>query len=746
MKQASSLTATIMLALSLCLIYITTIAATTPLQQPLLLRFDQPAKPDQWASHALPLGNGRLGCMLFGNPLQERIQFNVDSLWTGDENPSGNYDSMGAYQNFGELLLTLNTPEKTDPTSFHHHLDLATAIHTTQYSIGNTRFHRETFVSAPHHAIIIRLTASTSDALSGSLTLKGAHNETTRSDSQDITFDGELPNSLRYAARTRIINQGGSLSSANGICTFEKCNSLTIILTAATSYMADQRRNWQGPNPSNTTLIQLKNAAKTNYDKLKHDHTSDVARFMGRLQLNLGSSTPEQRLQPLPQRISSYAQGAADPELEMLLFQYGRYLLQASSRPGTLPANLQGIWNNSNTPPWHSDYHSNINIQMNYWLAEPANLPECHTAFFDLILSQIPAWRHATAADPEFKKDGTATKGWAIRTSHNIHGGMGWKWDKTANAWYAQHFWEHYAFSGNKVWLRRTAFPLMHELSLFWLSQLKTLPDGRLVVPNAWSPEHGPEEDGVSYSQQIVWDLFNNTVKAARILGAETAFANKLAEARDKLAAPQIGKWGQLQEWMTDRDDPNSQHRHTSHLFAIYPGSQISLQQTPDLAKAAATSLKARGQTGDSRRSWTWPWRGALWARLGEPENCHQMVRGLLTYNMMPNLFTTHPPFQIDGNLGITAAICEMLLQSHSSEIVPLPALPAAWHTGTVTGLRARGGVEVDMTWEQGKLTTLTLRTPRNTSCKLRYHTHQATHQLYANRPLKLDSQLQAIR
>jgi len=485
----------------------------------------------------------------------------------------------------------------------------------------------------------------------------------------------------------------------------------------------DRASDWRGEDPAPRLEQWLTNAAKKEYAQLKADHIKDHQALFNRVVLDLGT-TPSNALDlPTDERIKRYNKESDDRGLETLLFQYGRYLLIGSSRQGTLPANLQGIWNNRNQPPWHSDYHSNINQQMNYWLAETANLPELAKPLFDMLVAGAPVYREHTI------KEYGETQGYVTRMSINPFGGSGWNWNIEGTAWLAQHFWEHYAFSRDKAFLEATAWPWLRDVSLFWLDHLKELPDGQLVVPNVWSHEHGPYEDGTAHAQQLMWDLFGNTLAAAQILDTDPKLQSRLKATIKKLYGPKIGSWGQLMEWMDEKPDlEKSNHRHTSHLFAVYPGHQISRGQTPKLSDAAKLSLETRGSVGDSRRSWTWPWRTALWARFGEPEKCHEMIRGLFQYNMHNNMITTHPPLQLDGSFGITAGICEMLVQSQVTDpktgaplIELLPALPKAWPEGSVKGLRARGGYTIDLIWENGKLVAAKVTASVDGTCKLQY-------------------------
>ena len=625
--------------------------------------------------------------------------------------------------------VNLAASAEAAPADYRRELDLSTGIHTTRFTLDGTKFTREALASHPAQVLAFHYTAENPGALTGRITLKSAQGAATTAAGTSLSFSGAMPNTLRYAAALRLIPAGGKARVDGDALVFEGCDELTLLLDARTDYQPDFKANWRtGTAPA----PQLDAAAKLGFAALRKAHVADISAFLARASINLGETPAELAALPTAERKQRYAAGGADPDLEELLFNYGRYLLVSSSRPGGLPANLQGLWCDSNNPPWASDYHTNINIQMNYWAAETTNLSECHLPLMDFITAQAEPCRIATR-----KAFGAKTRGWTARTSQSIFGGNGWNWNIPSSAWYATHAYEHWAFTRDRAFLAQTAYPLLKEICQMWEDRLKPLPDGTLVVPQGWSPEHGPTEDGVMHDQQLIWELFEDYLIAARELGADADYQKTIAGLQSRLAPNKIGKWGQLQEWQVDRDDPNDIHRHTSHLFAVFPGRQISMAKTPELAQAATKSLLGRSglfgankdqpftvnsTTGDSRQSWTWPWRGAMWARLGEGEKSGIMVRGLLTHNTMPNLFAIAcGTFQMDGNFGITAAMAEMLLQSHAGEIALLPALPAAWAKGgSFTGLRARGGFTVDCAWQDGKVTSFHLRAAKPATAKVR--------------------------
>ena len=701
----------------------------------LTLWYENPAKT--WAVDSLPIGNGRLGAMLFGGAPKERIQFNEASLWLGDES------NAGAYQAFGDVFVEL-THGKVN--AYRRELDLKRAVHTVTYESDGARFRREAFASFPAKVIVYRFTADKPGALTGSVTLTDTHKGQITAAGNRLTSSGSLAGytylarkdkpdapyavALKYEAQVAVLSAGGTQQVIGEQIAFEKADSVTLILSAGTDFVQDRNKGWRGVHPHGAVAASLDAAISTPYEKLLADHVKDYAALFGRVELTLGTGDAAAEALPIDRRLLNYKQVVADPKttpsfdlirntnispaniapdtgLESLLFQYGRYLLIAASRAGGLPANLQGVWNQDNNPIWRCDYHADVNVEMNYWPADVANLPECFLPFSDWLHSIVEVRREQTRK--MLKKE---TRGWAVTYVNGIFGGSSYGSLYFGGApWMMQNIWEHYAFTHDQTYLRTVAYPMMKEVSEYCLDRLQTLPDGTLVTPPNGSPESArPDgsrtmEVAVAHDMQLVWDLFNNTTQAADALGVDAEFRDTLVTKRDKLMRPLIGRWGQLQEWKSDIDDPNDHNRANAHLIAVYPGRQISVEKTPDLAKAAAVSLTARGEIGDSRREWVWAYRCALWARLDEAENAHRKLRGLLTFNTYPSLLTFHAPFQFDAQAGIVAGICEMLMQSHNGEIELLPALPKAWPAGSVKGLRARGNFTVDIEWKDGKVT-----------------------------------------
>ncbi len=730
----------------------------------------KPAR-DFWESQTLPVGNGRVGGTIFGGDHLERVNLNEVSLWTGGPNLPGNgsgykygplsgKDEFGSYQPFGNLYIEFILPEK-ESQNYTRSLDLRNGIAHVDFTNGGVKHSRECFVSAPDQVLVYTAEADTPGSLSARIGLLPCHTATLTAQNDAIIMSGTLNNGQQFEGRLLVRINGGSIrkvgkggklnvtyakqtanrpdsmqpnmdAAGSPYLEVKDATSIEILVSLATDYAMDYTKDWKGTAPKARNASIMGKAAKKTAEKLRKAHIANYKKLFNRLELNLGKTDTEVAALPTDERLAAFRQSQNDPELAETIYQYGRYVLISGSRPGNLPVTLQGIWNDKVHAPWACDYHNNINLQMCYWGAEVANLSECHMPFLNFIRAMEQPLTEMTR-----KHFGEHIEGWTTRISQNPWGGGGWThWNPPVNAWYALHLWDHYTYTHNKKYLKDHAYPILRNICRFWETrlkelgpegegltsggkalsadahpELKQLPKGTLVSPEGWSHEWGPVEDGCAHDQQLIRELFDITAKAAAILKTDSVWIKELKKKRARLAPDRIGSGGYLQEWIVDRPNMVSGQRHTSHLIGVFPGSTITMDGTPDLANAAMKSLELRGLSNDNRRSWTWPWRTALWARFRDKEQAYSMVCHYINYNLLDNLFGDHPPMQMDGTFGMTAGISEMLLQSHGDRITLLPALPEQWAKGSVKGIRARGNISVSMAWENGKVTSYTLTT-----------------------------------